>query len=505
MDLEFDTSTTLIEDVTLPSLLTSFSTTTNSSVEFTTSESESDTTQHIPIQKQKIEKSSYKGPVKSFSLADLTTIKSFKPLIREDSAIYSTETLTSAMTTRTDSGIHQSNGCINATGKNKKKYAHVESKVKQYIKDIKENEAKSKANRHSLQPLSQKQQESLLVQNKKTENDEILGLKCNLKKLEIQLLEKNRLIEQLQYNYKLMENKYNSATKLIRRMAKPSRDIIQFTENEVELNEQLSPAHSIPPPEEVWGRNHRMNSVITSTMKKEKSRNDKENILKVRKVKSGGNLVYNSNVDVYKTLRDSNSAIQKVKLWQESLASTEVSALDTDNEMDDQSPQSYSVSSNDLSLSSLEISPVIIPSSQYPKKHECRSDSSGCGMSSTRVSKENTLVSGINLEVGDDIILRPDQFCDEEIGKLPSSTPIKPISSHHLCSSVFKVLNEIDDKRNNESQKRHLTKKIRRTKSKNAVCECTSEADEFMGQFKHCIGVINGVVTKMEQSFKSQR
>lgn len=34
---------------------------------------------------------------------------------------------------------------------------------------------------------------------------------------------------------------------------------------------------------------------------------------------------------------------------------------------------------------------------------------------------------------------------------------------------------------------------------------CTNEADEFMCQFKHCIGVINGVVTKMEQSFISQR
>lgn len=311
MDLEFDTSSTLIEDVTLPSLLTSFSTTTNSSVVFTTSESESDTTQHIPIQKQKIEKSNFKGPIKSFSLADLTTIKSFKSLMREDSAIYSTETLTSAMTTQTDSGIHQSNGCINSTGNNKKKFAHVESKVKQYIKNIKENEAKSRANRLS-QPLFQKQQDQL-IQNHKTENDEVICLKNNLKKLEIQLLEKNRLIEQLQYNYKLMENKYNSATNLIRRLAEPSRDLLKFTENEVQLYEQLSPAYNIPPPEEVWGRSRKFNYPTTSTLKNEKLRSEKENSLKVRKVKSGGDLVYNSNVDVYKTLRDSRHAIEKVR------------------------------------------------------------------------------------------------------------------------------------------------------------------------------------------------
>ncbi|XP_050535510.1 uncharacterized protein LOC126902374 [Daktulosphaira vitifoliae] len=498
MDLDFDTSSTLIEDVTLPSLLTSFSTTTNSSVEFTTSESESDTTQHIPVQKQKpVEKSTYKGPVKSFSLADLTTIKSFKSLMREDSAIYSTETLTSAMTTQTDSGIHHSNGCINNTGNNKKKFAHVESKVKQYIKNIKDNEAKSRANRLS-QPLLQKQQDQLL-QNHKTENDEIICLKNNLKKLEIEILEKNRLIEQLQYNYKLMENKYNSATNLIRRLAEPSRDLLKFTENEVHLYEQLSPAFNIPPPEEVWGRSRKCNFPTTSTLKNEKSKNEKENTLKVRKVKSGGDLVYNSNVDVYKTLRDSRHAIQKVKLWQESLTSTDVSGVETDNEINEHSPHSCSISFNDLSLSSLEISPV---TSQYPKKQESRSDSSGCGMSSTRLSKENTLISGVNVVVNDNKDYHSTRLCHiENVKPSSSSTPIKSIS----YSSIFKDSNKIENKKIDAPQKRCSNKKLRKTKSKNTDCECTSETDEFMGQFKHCIGVINGVVSKMEQSFKTQR
>lgn len=312
MDLEFDSPTVFIEDVTLPSLLTSFSTSTTSSVEFTSSESESETTR-IPITKQKTNKYiNYKGPIKSYSLADLSTIKSFKPLIREDSAIYSTETLTSAMTTRTESGIHNSNSCLNSLGKNKKKYAHVESKVKQYIKDIKDNEAKSKATRYSLQPSSRKQQVNKYVDEMiKTEGEEIINLKNNLKKLEIQLLEKNKLIEQLQYNYKVMENKYNSATNIILKLAKPSRDVLKFTENE--LVEPLSPGYSIPPPKEVWGHGYKLKlSNTSSAIQKENSNLEKENGLKVRKVKSGGDLINYSNINGYKTPRDSRSAIQKV-------------------------------------------------------------------------------------------------------------------------------------------------------------------------------------------------
>jgi len=311
MDLEFDSPTVLIEDVTLPSLLTSFSTSTTSSVEFTSSESESETTR-IPIIKPKTNKYIYKGPIKSYSLADLTTIKSFKPLIREDSAIYSTETLTSAMTSRTESGIHNSNNCLNSLGKNKKKYAHVESKVKQYIKDIKDNEAKSKATRYSLQPSSRKQQVNKYVDEMiKTESEEIINLKSNLKKLEIQLLEKNRLIEQLQYNYKVMENKYNSATNIILKLAKPSRDVLKYTENE--LIEPLSPGYSIPPPKEEWGRGYKLKPSSTlSAIQKENLNLEKGNGLKVRKVKSGGDLINYSNIDSYKTLRDSRSAIQKV-------------------------------------------------------------------------------------------------------------------------------------------------------------------------------------------------
>lgn len=313
MELEFNSPTMLIEDVTLPSLFTSFSTSTASSVDFTSSESETETTRLIPIEKQNINKYTYKGPIKSYSLVDLTTIKSFKPLIREDSAIYSTETLTSAMTTRTDSGIHHFNNCLTSVGKNKKKYAHVESKVKQYIQDIKDNEAKSKATRHSLQPSLRKQEVDKYINEMiKTEDDEIINLKNNLKKLEIQLLEKNRLIEQLQYNYKLMENKYNSATNIILRLAKPSRDILKFTENE--LIEKLSPGHSIPPPKESWGHGYKLKfSNTLSEITKENSKLEKENNCKVRKVKSGGDLINYSNSNAHKTLRDSRSAIQKVR------------------------------------------------------------------------------------------------------------------------------------------------------------------------------------------------
>lgn len=317
MDLDIGFPTTLIEDVTLPSLLTSFSTSTTSSIEFTSSESESETTRLQPLIKQNTDKYKnkciHKGPMKSYSLADLSTIKSFKPLIREDSAIYSTETLTSAMTNRTDSTIHRSNSYLNSVGRNKNKYSHVESKVKQYIKDIKDNEAKSKATRNSLQLSTKKQQVDKYVNEMvKSEDEEILNLKTNLKKLEIQLLEKNKLIEQLQYNYKLMENKYNSATNIILKLAKPSRDVLKFTESEL-LIEPLSPGHNIPPPKEVWGHGYKLKlSNTSSAIQKQSSKLEKENGLKVRKVKSGGDLINNSNIDVYKSQRDSKSSIQKV-------------------------------------------------------------------------------------------------------------------------------------------------------------------------------------------------
>jgi len=144
-----------------------------------------------------------------------------------------------------------------------------------------------------------------------------------------------------------------------------------------------------------------------------------------------------------------------VKLWQESLASTDVSEMDTDQETEFQSPHSFSVSSNDLSLSSLEI--VQIANNKFPNKNESRSDSSGCGMSSTRVSKENTLVSGINMTVENNKLC-PSVVCDNKMSKLHSSTPIKN-NGNNLCSTKFE---DVSNKQKNESQKRRSSKKHRR-------------------------------------------
>lgn len=143
-----------------------------------------------------------------------------------------------------------------------------------------------------------------------------------------------------------------------------------------------------------------------------------------------------------------------MKLWQESLASTDVSEIDTDQEVEFQLPHSYSISSNDLSLSSLEISPLI--SHKYPNKHECRSDSSGCGMSSTRVSKENTLVSGINMPVDNKLSCSPG-----DMAKLYTSTPIKNVG-YNLCSTRSRDT-IISNQKNDEPQKRRSSKKCRRT------------------------------------------
>lgn len=144
-------------------------------------------------------------------------------------------------------------------------------------------------------------------------------------------------------------------------------------------------------------------------------------------------------------------------MWQESLASSDVSEMDTDQEVELQSPHSYSVSSNDLSLSSLEITPMI--NNKYPNKLECRSDSSGCGMSSTRVSKENTLVSGINMTVDNNLC--SSMVYDREMGKLHSSSPIKNVE-HNSCSTRTKDT-ITSNKHNKESQKHPSSKKYRRT------------------------------------------
>lgn len=140
-------------------------------------------------------------------------------------------------------------------------------------------------------------------------------------------------------------------------------------------------------------------------------------------------------------------------MWQESLASTDVSEMDTDQE-EFQSPNSYSASSNNLSLSSLEISPVI--RNKYKKKQDCHSDSSGCGMSSTRASKENTLVSGINMAVDHNKLFCSSLDYDFEINKPSSSTAVKSIE-YKSCST--KISNKQDD----GSKKHRLSKKHKKT------------------------------------------
>lgn len=147
----------------------------------------------------------------------------------------------------------------------------------------------------------------------------------------------------------------------------------------------------------------------------------------------------------------------QVRLWQKSLPSTDVSEITSEHDEELQSPPSYSASSNDVSLSSLEITPVI--RHKYAHKLDCRSDSSGCGMSSTRVSKENTLVSGVNLSVDDKKLLSS----ASEMVKLYSSTP-RQNSSHNLYSSRTKDP-AVSNKQYNESPrlKRRSSRKYRRT------------------------------------------
>lgn len=147
----------------------------------------------------------------------------------------------------------------------------------------------------------------------------------------------------------------------------------------------------------------------------------------------------------------------QVRLWQKSLPSTDVSEIASEQDEELQSPPSYSASSNDVSLSSLEITPVM--RNKYGHKLDCRSDSSGCGMSSTRVSKENTLVSGVNLSVDDKKL----PCSASEMVKLYSSTPHRT-SGKDLYTNPIKEPT-VSNKQFNESPrlKRRSSRKYKRT------------------------------------------
>lgn len=81
---------------------------------------------------------------KSSSMQDVSSLaSSFYPL-RRDSCLFSTETLQSnsiATTKSKDSGFQRSTSCTSLTTNASKKYDHVQSKVKQYIQNIKQTEA----------------------------------------------------------------------------------------------------------------------------------------------------------------------------------------------------------------------------------------------------------------------------------------------------------------------------------------------------------------------------
>lgn len=81
---------------------------------------------------------------KSSSMQDVSSLaSSFCPL-RRDSCMFSTETLQSnsiATTKSKDSGFQRSTSCTSLTTNASKKYDHIQSKVKQYIQNIKQTEA----------------------------------------------------------------------------------------------------------------------------------------------------------------------------------------------------------------------------------------------------------------------------------------------------------------------------------------------------------------------------
>lgn len=169
---------------------------------------------------------------KSSSMQDVSSLaSSFYPL-RRDSCLFSTETLQSnsiATTKSKDSGFQRSTSCTSLTTNASKRYDHVQSKVKQYIQNIKQTEALRKMQKQLGQQALVYAETSGVTRAHTTSADSATevgyspspsadsspvskrDLLQKVKALEEELKERDCVIEQLEKNQSELRLKYAAA------------------------------------------------------------------------------------------------------------------------------------------------------------------------------------------------------------------------------------------------------------------------------------------------------
>lgn len=162
---------------------------------------------------------------KSLSLHDISSFPSSLLNAKTDNGI-SSETLHSNSLSSTvkskDSGIHRSISCLSLTSGNRS-YDHVQSKVKEYIQNIKETEAQRKKNHFCSTPIETPLQTSVVNNSEEPEK-----LKKKICELESELKEKSILLDTQQEQYNALLYKYAEAKNII--------DSIRFERMRVNYN-----------------------------------------------------------------------------------------------------------------------------------------------------------------------------------------------------------------------------------------------------------------------------
>ncbi|XP_075229290.1 uncharacterized protein LOC142328961 isoform X2 [Lycorma delicatula] len=153
----------------------------------------------------------------SISLQDVSTVDIF-PLESKTMTAFSTETIQtqsiSSTTKSKDSGFQRSASCLSLNSGNRS-YDHVQSKVKQYIKDIKDSEAQRKKQQQqnpSLETPKSNVSRNLIDEFNKNQPKDMIK---TIKLLKSELKEKDTILNELQQNYNCLLERYAEAVNQI--------------------------------------------------------------------------------------------------------------------------------------------------------------------------------------------------------------------------------------------------------------------------------------------------
>lgn len=151
--------------------------------------------------------------MKSLSMHDVSRIPTFSLGMKQNSAA-SCETIhsqsLSSTTKSKDSGFHRSVSCLSLNS-GSRSYDHVQSKVKEYIRGIKEREAQRKKHFIRKQHSDEEKQESTI----NTDTLETEDLVETISKMELELKEKSVMLDAQQKNYNNLLKKLAEAENTI--------------------------------------------------------------------------------------------------------------------------------------------------------------------------------------------------------------------------------------------------------------------------------------------------